>query len=429
MPHTAHADGETPHARLAAAIRDYQNALDALLAPQTKDGDLQVIQVLITRDRLADELARDRAASPEALSQISSLDQRLKGSATHIDAMVGAATLANWRDTYQPPDSAWWWRLDERAVAQPVDHPVLEVVAALLILAASISLTFEIARRFLASGATFLGVFTTVSTALLALVGGGAFTRVGRQGVERVIVLLKIQRKHMPLVKIGVALMLLLLIFAINRSLPAVAVLFNNHAQDLQQSRQFAGAIDNYLLAVNLDPTYVDSYYNLAGAYEDVQEYDKAIETYQQVHIVAPKGYYNLSRSYNNMARLYLVQRDDAPGALRLLNTAFNLNATEPDIQYALHKNRGWSYLKMNLLGPAETDLREAIRIDNNRPAAHCLLAHVLDARGDAASALMEWGDCLAYATPDRLGEAEDAWLATAKYRLDQRNDNGGGTK
>ena len=394
--------------------------MEQLPAQETDDCGLRVTRVLMARDRLARALAQGQALTAEVLEQISTLDQRLKGHAMDIVDMVGAATPARWRDTYQPPAHAWWWRLDEQAAtAEPTTHPALELISALLIMAASISLTFEIARRFLSSGATFIGVFTTVSSALLALLGGGAFTRAGRQGVERIVALFKIKRRHMPFVKISLAFVLLLFIFAINRSLPAIAVLFNNHALDLQQSRQFAGAIDNYLLAVNLDPNYVDSYYNLAGAYEDVQEYDKAIETYRQVHVVAPYGYFNLARSYNNLARLYIVQRDDAAGALRLLNTAFNLNPVEPDIQYALHKNRGWTYLNMQLLGPAETDLREAIKIDNSRPAAHCLLAQVLDAQGNTG-ALREWGDCLAYATPERTGEAEDAWLATAKYRLDQ---------
>ena len=48
------------------------------------------------------------------------------------------------------------------------------------------------------------------------------------------------------------------------------------------------------------------------------------------------------------------------------------------------------------------------------------LLAQVLDAKGDLAVALTEWNNCLAYATPDRVGEVEAQWLAMARYRVQQ---------
>ena len=82
------------------------------------------------------------------------------------------------------------------------------------------------------------------------------------------------------------------------------------------------GAIDNYLLAINLNPNYPDPYYNLATTYEDVLDYTKAIETYQRIEAVAPLGYFNLARAYNNLARLYILQRNDYAGALSGCSTA-----------------------------------------------------------------------------------------------------------
>jgi tetratricopeptide (TPR) repeat protein len=215
----------------------------------------------------------------------------------------------------------------------------------------SVSLTFEIARRFLSTGIQFIGVFTAVSTALLTLLGGTAFTQVGRRGLERALNRLRIRRRYLPATKIGLALFLLLLIVAINQLLPAFAVAFNNRAQDAQNTRQFASAINDYQLAINLNPDYPDPYYNLATTYEDVLDYGKAIDAYQRVQTVAPLGYYNLARSYNNLARLYITYRKDASGALKLLNTALDLNPAEPDIRYALLKNRGWSYLALITFG------------------------------------------------------------------------------
>ena len=422
QPRTPPAGGDKHTSELDAAITAYQAALDALPAQHTPDSLLTVMRVIIARDQLAHMLTHAGNMSVEELSRLTTLDARLKSSATHLDLLAGQGTFAGWRDTYQPPSSAWWWKLDETAATIDANaYPLLQLVSSLLIVVTSVSLTIEIARRFLSSGIQFISVFTAVSTFLLTLLGGTAFTQVGRRGLEHLLSRLHLRRRYLPAAKIGLALVLLGLIFGINRLMPLFAIYFNNRAQDMQDTQQYAGAIDNYLLAINLNPNYPDPYYNLATTYEDVLDYAKAIDAYQRIEAVAPLGYYNLARAYNNLARLYILQRNDYAGALKLLSTVAQLNPSEPDVQYALHKNRGWSLYKLALNQLAESDLRQAMKIDNLRPSAHCLLAQVLEGNGDAAGALNEWSDCIAYATPDRADEVEAVWLSTASYRLNQK--------
>ena len=425
--------GDAHTSELDAAITAYQAALDALPAQRTPENPLQVMRVTVARDQLARVLAHantvsgvnagvNAGMSVEELSHVTNLDAQLKAKAIHIDRLAGENAFANWRDTYQPPASAWWWRLDEAASAAEANaYPFLQLLSSLLIVATSASLTIEIARRFLASGIQFISVFTAVSTFVLTLLGGTAFTQIGRRGLERLLGRLHLRRRYLPAAKIGLALVMLGLIFGINRLMPAFAIYFNNRAQDMQNAKEYAGAIDNYELAINLNPSYPDPYYNLATTYEDVLDYAKAIDTYQQIETVAPQGYYNLARSYNNLARLLILQQSDYAGALKLLNTVVALNPGEPDVQYALHKNRGWSLYMLKLGGQAEIDLREAMKIDKTRPAAHCLFAQVLEDKGDAPGALSEWSDCVAYATPDRTDEVEAVWLSTAYDRLSEK--------
>jgi tetratricopeptide (TPR) repeat protein len=411
---------------LSAAIRAYDAALDSLPADKASATPADVMRIVIARDQLARLLAVGNAAQVADLERITQLDRRFKSDATRIEAIAGVNTFASWRDAYQPPASAWWWRMDEQAAAIDANaYPLLQLLSSLLIVATSISLTIEIARRFLSTSSQFVGIFTTVSSALLALLGGTAFTQVGRRGLERALNRLRIGRRYLTAAKIGLALILLLMIFAINRLLPAFAVYFNNRAQVAQNARMYASAINDYQLAINLNPDYTDPYYNLASTYEDVLDYSKAIDAYQRVQAVAPAGYFNLARSYNNLARLYILYRNDYAGALKFINVAFGLQPTEPDIQYALYKNRGWALLKLKLYDPAQNDLRQALQLDASRPAAHCLLAQVLDAQGNAA-AQPEWGNCVAYTTPERTGEVEAEWMATARYRLGQDTGQGG---
>ena len=420
--HEPAANGKAPDASgMFAALTAYQAAMAELPQGKTDDAPRKVLQVVVAREQLAHKLAEAGPPNAEELDHIAALDCQLRAGAAGIVSVLAEDTFAHWRDTFQPQTQAWWWRLDEVAAdADANAYPVLQFVASLLIVATSVSLTVEIARRFLAGSLQFIGVFTAVSSALLALLGGGAFTQVGHRNLGRVLARLHIRRRFMTVAKIGLALVLLLAIFAIDRLLPAFAVYFNNRAQDSQGAGQFASAINDYQLAISLNPDNPDPYYNQATAYEDVLDYAHAIESYQHVQSVAPASYFNLARAYNNLARLYIVYRGDAAGALQLVNDAFGFNPTQPDVLYALYKNRGWSLLQLKLLEPAAADLRQAITLNNSRPAAHCLLAKVFDAQGNAANALTEWNNCLAYATPDRTGEVEAEWLITARNRAQQ---------
>ena len=164
--------------------------------------------------------------------------------------------------------------------------------------------------------------------------------------------------------------------------------------------------------AISLAPDFALAHYNLGSAYDDILQYDKALVEYQTAIQNDPQVYF----AYNNLARLYMLQKRDYVSALRLLERGMDLKPTEPAVKYSLLKNRAWAYLALKLPGLAEADLRQALALRPEGAAAHCLLAQVLETRGKPADALSFWERCVAYYGAEE--NVEPDWYATARERV-----------
>jgi tetratricopeptide (TPR) repeat protein len=211
------------------------------------------------------------------------------------------------------------------------------------------------------------------------------------------------------------ALTILLIVCLVFFSLPAIARFYNDErAVKFQQADDLLAAIRNYRRAVSLDPDYAIARYNLANAYEDVMEFDKAMAEYQGALLADPKFLF----AYNNLARLYLTRRMDYTNALNILDTALALDPQESDINYTLYKNRGWAHFGLGLYELAADDLSEALKWRNGGAAAHCLLAQVLEAQGRKDAALPEWTMCVKYEPGET--DVEPSWLRLAWLALKQ---------
>jgi tetratricopeptide (TPR) repeat protein len=198
---------------------------------------------------------------------------------------------------------------------------------------------------------------------------------------------------------------------------PSIARVYNNSGVSFQQHGEVTTAIANYQRALALSPGYAEAHYNLADAYEELSDYDKAIEEYKRA-IQADDSFY---QAYNNLSRIYILRRDYAT-ALGLLDRALNLQPREPSVRYSLYKNHGWANFGLSLFGQAERDLRRALDLGQNRGAAHCLLAMVLEAHGEGNTALREWESCLAYGSGER--DVEPSWRSRAQETLRREGQN-----
>jgi tetratricopeptide (TPR) repeat protein len=399
------------------ALSTYQAALNNLPVEKADDSPQKVMSVLVARDGVARALSDQQPPSTETVIRLAELDERLKAAATTINVIIGQATLVKWRETMQPPASAWWWHLDERVAAEDKPAPLWMVFAGICI-AISISLAVEISIRFLSTGADFLGVFSVLSQVLLILLTGSTFTQAGMEELDRVLSRLGIERRFQDEWKAGLAFGVLLILLALRFLLPGIARYYNDQGVRLQQSGSVTSAIENYKRAISLNPDYAEAHYNLATTYEDVLEYDKALGEYQTALRTDPKLYL----AYNNLARLYMLHQNDFTNALSLLNIALEMKldldrSQQTYVQYSFLKNRGWANLGLKYLRLAETDLRQALMLRADGAAAHCLLAQVLEAQANSQAALTEWEACLRYEKNDVV---EANWLGLARERLSQ---------
>lgn len=221
-------------------------------------------------------------------------------------------------------------------------------------------------------------------------------------------------RRNVRTIAIAVIL-ILAAVAAIAEILPRAAQHFNNRGVELQGRGELKSAIDEYQRAVLLRPSYAEARYNLADAYEDIPDYDKALEEYQK----AVDSDVTLYAAYNNLARLLIMRRKDPAAALRLIDRAWSSNPQETSVQYSLLKNSGWANFDLQNYTQAEQDLRHAIELQPDRGGAHCLLAKLLKAHGKGDEAKLEWESCLGYS---RQPEVEPEWRTDAQEQLSKKD-------
>ncbi|HZI58494.1 MAG TPA: winged helix-turn-helix domain-containing protein [Verrucomicrobiae bacterium] len=182
-----------------------------------------------------------------------------------------------------------------------------------------------------------------------------------------------------------------------------IARFYNNRGVQFQRNGELAMAIEKYKLALLFKSGYAEAHYNLADAYEEISDYGRAEQEYRSA-IDADLMFYE---AYNNLSRIYILQRKDYGAALKLLDRAMSLKPKESSVQYSLYKNYGWANFELKQMGQAQQSLKFAIALAPDRGAAHCLLAKVLEGQGKATVALSEWESCVADTSPS---EVEPEW-------------------
>lgn len=169
-------------------------------------------------------------------------------------------------------------------------------------------------------------------------------------------------------------------------------------------------AVSDFTKALELDPNCAETHYNLGSLYEDLRDFDKARAEYR----VAILG--GLAAAYNNLARLYILDKDYAAAVDLLLK---GLKVAEHDAEkYALRKNLGWARLGQGRYAEAKAELLLAIELNREQAPAYGLLAQALEGLGEKVESLVAWENCLRYASSYRPDE--DAWIDLARQRLAQ---------
>lgn len=399
-------------AALQVALERYEAALDklgrAMVYPE------QILNVLKARDAVQEAL-RDIDIDPgDKLIRIVQLDGRLKKEAKRF---AQAAELADWRASLRPLPEAWWWSLEHGFGASWRALSLLSLTAAL-------SLLVNISSRFLGGKPDEIGAFAVIMPSVFTLMTAkSTLTEAGQKGIERLLERWKIRRYHWHKARFLMTTLLLLFILVIYSTLPQVAGYYRDRGFDNYQANNLATAKSDYHRALALDQNDGLTHYYLGLLSEDLQDLNAARAEYQMAATICSERK-ACSVSYNNLARLYILDNNYDAAVFHLKLHLRPKAKGIVELNYYYYKNLGWVRFKQDRLADAEAQLREAIELADNaklaqqsRAAAHCLLAQVLDERGSGAQeATIQWGKCLDYSSG--LLPEEDKWIHMARKRL-----------
>lgn len=413
----------TDSALLDSTLRQYEIALTNLEAAPSAPPEADILDVLIVRDRVQNAIAHAPLVADSQRVMLYRLDQRLRRQSNRIASGVA---LADWRESLSPPDSAWWWKFP-----QPLDPrdrlDWLWDSFTLVFLTASLSLLVDISSKFFQNGPDLFGSFAVISQSALALLAGGsALTQAGREATERLLQRTGFSKYRWNEAKFGISAGLLLLLIGIHTNLPQIARLYSHWGRNNVQAGEFSSAQDNYQRSLQLNPNNAKTRYSLGAVYDNLQKTEQAEDQYR----LAVKG--DVPQAYIRLSRLYILNGNASEAAALLAAGQDKFTASDgsfaPDVSggsqngaansqnlaYDYYTNLGWANLKQSNFSVAAAELQQAIQLDPNRGAAHCLLAQVWEAQNKPSQA--EWQACSTLA--DRAVSEENSWYSLAQARM-----------
>jgi len=158
-------------------------------------------------------------------------------------------------------------------------------------------------------------------------------------------------------------------------------------------------AVDEFKIALKLDPSIKHGHYNLGFAYFSLGRNDEAISEYKE----------ELRRSGESPALVYELGRSLVAGgkyeaAVSYLQRGTELDAPNPDVWYTLGKAQALA----GQAAQAESSLRKAAELNPKDPSPHYQLARVLEklGRGEEARSELERFAELKKAQPASAGMA-----------------------
>ena len=291
--------------RLDRAVDRYEKAIAAI---EMADKDLAVelvLDVLTARNAVQAALEDKSQPNPGRLIRaVKELDARLKTQTNYINQVT---KLADWQAILNPPQKEWWWLFYPITPKPWRDRfDWLWRFFSLILLTASLAFVADISTRVLSGGPDLAGVFgVIVPTVLTLLAGQGALTQNGREGIEHVLTSFKVDKSlwdEFICLAAGLLLGSLILFWF---SMPLIA---DKHYIKLGDQAYEAGQLmvaeNNYSRALKLNPKNTHIYYKLGELYQELPDYNKAIENYK----IAWNG--NHLKAADEIATLYFKRHN-----------------------------------------------------------------------------------------------------------------------
>lgn len=423
---------ENDVAPFSTALNTYEQALAAL-----NDASQTLLAVLLARDAVEEARQKVELLSVAQAQRLVALDAQLQAQAARRDLDA----LPNWRQTLDPPASAWWWYLDvarakqaeSRAQAADLFWNALAGTFTLL----TAALTAQILPRLWDGAPDTLSVFGSLVTLTLTaspLIKQGR--EVGAALLEH-IPKLKLKPQHRAEALAALTGLAFALVLALRLTLPTFAVGYNNRGFAARQAQNYALAQRSFQRAVALHPDNAVAAYNLAEVYGRLREPDKAREWYARA-IAADLDF---APAYRGLGRLYNAQ-DKPAEAQTILESGLAVlgdapspgnTATEADtvIRYELLAELGRAYFAQEQPVLAQRALEDALALEDTLRAfeaaapgdvqyrsalPHYYLAQLHEQADRPQDALAHWEACLRLLKP---GWTENmAWRIEAQERI-----------
>ncbi|NER47377.1 MAG: hypothetical protein F6J92_11885 [Symploca sp. SIO1A3] len=195
--------------------------------------------------------------------------------------------------------------------------------------------------------------------------------------------------------------------------LPRSATFFYYRGLEKLESGQIKDAIQDFNIALIMQPNLPMVLYSRGKAYEALKYFDSAIEDHESA---MSKGYVP---AYIDLARLQIKHVKDYTEATKLLEQARPLEknmATE----YSLLKNLGWAQFMLGKYRESEDNLREAMMLDTHRGSAYCLLAQMIEKKSKV-EAHKYWKNCKEFGDIKHPDESE--WMKLAESKIINKGD------
>jgi transitional endoplasmic reticulum ATPase len=195
---------------------------------------------------------------------------------------------------------------------------------------------------------------------------------------------------------------------------PTDAKTYHQMGNDYYERGDYDRAIENYNMAILLNPVFSEAYFNRALSYYQLKNFDKSVADYTKAIELDPHN----PIIYNNRGDAY-YRKQDFQSAVKDYDKAISLN---PNYLKAFY-NRGLSYASIEEYEKAIDDFSKVVELKPDFAEAHHLRGLAREYAGDLAGAVTDYEKALEL-NPE-LSEAK-THLESAKTKKEQEGKGEG---
>ncbi|MGI0479460.1 hypothetical protein ACN4EE_01585 [Geminocystis sp. CENA526] len=183
-----------------------------------------------------------------------------------------------------------------------------------------------------------------------------------------------------------------------------LGIYFNDRGYDAYLLWELNTAQKYFLTALKFDNNLANIYYNIGLVYEKRQEWESAINYFQQG--------FEQNNNYQALVKItdiLIVQGEIKTVKEKILNVLNEVNNEE--IKSKLLTNLGYSYFLAEDNLKAKEYIETSLIINPNLPLSNYVMAEILDKENQQEEALKYWNNCLVFKTENEARSSLDLYI------------------